>query len=308
MLGSRGGPRGFKAPFCLGVVIVRMLPSGLGRQDLAALIVRQPVPAERSQRANLASPFSTNPEQRVRIADATGASIPVSLGYTLVGLDPRSNDPSGSIQERIARENEMYGSGRSFVDRSRKGNYAVSGKGDLLASAKRGDQPKPLVQAQGSQGTSLPTTQSQQGTGSSAPVDRQELAGITDKPPASGEQRGGGDQSDSSEPGGEIRGSSSGSEYRVASVSPQSADVAYPVLAPTSGEGTSNARSGDEAAWPKDSAALDPDLKLPPERLYFGSHAMGVKLAALEPWAPGEEPHFVDFSHAGAADTADAGG
>ena len=290
----------------MGVLIVLMLPSGLGRQDLAALIVRQPVPAERSQRANLASPFSTNPEQRVRIADATGASIPVSLGYTLVGLDPRSNDPSGSIQERIARENEMYGSGRSFVDRSRKGNYAVSGKGDLLASAKRGDQPKPLVQAQGSQGTSLPTTQSQQGTGSSAPVDRQELAGITDKPPASGAQRGGSDQSDSSEPGGEIRGSSSGAEYRVASVSPQSADVAYPVLAPTSGDGTRNARSGDEAAWPKDSAALDPDLKLPPERLYFGSHPMGVKLAALEPWAPGEEPHFVDFSRAGAPDTAAA--
>jgi spore germination cell wall hydrolase CwlJ-like protein len=290
----------------LGVLIVLMLPSGLGRQDLAALIVRQPVPAERSQRANLASPFSTNPEQRVRIADATGASIPVSLGYTLVGLDPRSNDPSGSIQERIARENEMYGSGRSFVDRSRKGNYAVSGKGDLLASVKRGDQPKPLVQAQGSQGASLPTAQSQQGTGSSAPVDRQELAGITDKPPASGAQRGGGDQSDSSEPGGEIRGSSSGAEYRVASVSPQSADVAYPVLAPTSGEGTRNARSGDEAAWPKDSAALDPDLKLPPERLYFGSHPMGVKLAALEPWAPGEEPHFVDFSRAGAPDTAAA--
>src|ERR1700730_3133209 len=170
MLGSRGGPRGFKDPFGFGVFIVLMLPSGLGRQDLAALIVRQPVPAERSQRANLASPFSTNPEQRVRIADATGASIPVSLGYTLVGLDPRSNDPSGSIQERIARENEMYGSGRSFVDRSRKGNYAVSGKGDLLASVKRGDQPKPLVQAQGSQGVSLPTAQSQQGTGSSAPV------------------------------------------------------------------------------------------------------------------------------------------
>jgi spore germination cell wall hydrolase CwlJ-like protein len=306
MLGSRGGPKGgFKAPFGLGVLIVLMLPSGLGRQDLAALMVRQPVPAERSQRGNLA-PLGPVFEQRLVLADAVGASIPVSLGYTLVGLDPRSSDPSGSIQERIARENEMYGSGRSFVDRSRKGNYAVSGKGDLLASAKRGDQPKPLVQAQGSQGTSLQTAQSQQGTGSSAPVERQELAGISDKPPASGAQWGGSDQSDSFEPGGEIRGSSRGAEYRVASVSPQSADVAYPVLAPTSGAGTRNAKSGDEAAWPRDSAALDPDLKLPPERLYFGSHPMGVKLAALEPWAPGEEPHFVDFSRAGAADTAAA--
>ena len=164
MLGLRGGPKGgFKAPFGLGVLIVLMLPSGLGRQDLAALIVRQPVPAERSQRANLPAPFNTMYEQRVRIADATGASIPVSLGYTLAGLDPRSNDLSGSIQERIARENEMYGSGRSFVDRSRKGNYAVSGKGDLLA--KRGDQPKP-----DSQGASSQTAQSQRGSGSSAPV------------------------------------------------------------------------------------------------------------------------------------------
>jgi spore germination cell wall hydrolase CwlJ-like protein len=298
MLGSWGGPKGgFRAPFGLGVLIVLMLPSGLGRQDLAALIV--PVPAERSQRANLPAPFNTIYEQRARIADATGASIPVPLGYTLIGLDSRSNDPSGSIHERIARENEMYGSGRSFVDRSRKGNYAVSGKGDLLA--KRGDQPKP-----DSQGASSQTAQSQRGSGSSAPVERQELGGIAGKAPASGVQRGGNDQSDSSGPGGEIRGSSSGAEYRVASVSPQSADVAYPVLAPASGEGTSNARSGDEAAWLKDSAALDPDLKLPPERLYFGGHPMGVKLAALEPWAPGEEPHFVDFSHAGAADTAAA--
>ena len=112
----------YYASFGLGVLVMGLMPNAIGYQDLAALIVRQPVPAERSQRANLASPFSTNPEQRVRIADATGASIPVSLGYTLVGLDPRSNDPSGSIQERIARENEMYGSGRSFVDRSRKGD------------------------------------------------------------------------------------------------------------------------------------------------------------------------------------------
>lgn len=307
MLGSWGGPKGgFKAPFGLGVLIVLMLPSGLGRQDLAALIVPQPVPAERSQRASLPAPFNTMYEQRLGLAEPVGASIPVSLGYTLVGLDPRSNDPSGSIQERIARENEMYGSGRSFVDRSRKGNYAVSGKGDLLASAKRGDQPKPLMQAQGSQGASSQTAQSQRGIGSSAPVERQDLAGIAGKAPASGAQRGGSDQSDSSGPGGEIRGSSSGAEYRVASVSPQSADVAYPVLASTSGEGTRNARSGDEAAWPKDSTALDPDLKLPPERLYFGSRPMGVMLAALEPWAPGEEPHFVDFSNAGAADTAAA--
>src|ERR1700719_357276 len=181
MLGSRGGPRGFKAPFGLGVLIVLMLPSGLGRQDLAALIVRQPVPAERSQRASLPAPFNTMYEQRLGLAEPAGASIPVSLGYTLVGLDPRSNDPSGSIQERIARENEMYGSGRSFVDRSRKGNYAVSGKGDLLASTKRGDQPKPLMQAQGSQGASSPTAQSQRGIGSSDPVERQELAGITGK-------------------------------------------------------------------------------------------------------------------------------
>ena len=200
----------------------------------------------------------------------------------------------------------MYGSGRSFVDRSRKGNYAVSGKGDLLASAKRGDQPKPLVQAPGSQGTSSQTAQSRQGTGSSAPVERQELAGITGKAPPSGAQRGGNDQSDSSGPGGEIRGSANGAEYRVASVSPQSADVAYPVLAPTSGESTRNAKSGDEAAWPKDSAALDPVLKLPPEWLYFGSHPMGVKLRCARALGAGRGTTARGLGHAGAADTAAA--
>src|SRR4029077_9596682 len=153
----------------LGVPLMLRLPSGVGRQDLDRLMVRQPVPAERSQRGNLA-PLGPVFEERLVLADAVGASIPVSLGYTLVGLDPRISDPSGSIQERIARENGMYGSGRSFVDRSRRGNYAGSGKGDLLASPERADQPKPLVQAEATQGTSLQTAQSQQGTGSSAPV------------------------------------------------------------------------------------------------------------------------------------------
>jgi spore germination cell wall hydrolase CwlJ-like protein len=272
-----------------------MLPSGLGRQDLVALMRGQPVSAGRSQNANLASPYGANPERRIVVADATGTSIPASLGYTLAGFDPRSNDLSESIQERIAREGAMYGSGGFFIDRSRKGDYAVSRKGDLLASAKRGDQPKPLVQAQGPQG---------QGGGTSVPVERQELAGITRNMPASGASGGGDDYSDSSGPPADIRGSSSGAEYRVATVSPQNADVAYPVVATGAQEGTGNPRSGGKAASRQDTAALDPDLKLPAGRLYFGNHPLGANIAALEPWAQGEEPRFVDFSRAEPRDAA----
>lgn len=289
----------------MGVLILLTSHSSVGRQDLAALMARQPVSAERSQRANLASPFSTSTEQRFDVADASGASIPVSLGYTLAGFDARSNDLNGSIQERIARENELYGVGRSFVDRSRKGDYAVSRKGDLLVSVKRGDQSKSVAQNQPSQAGSRQAEEAQQRVGSSARVQRQELASITANAPASGARPSGDDQSDSSGPPSEIRGSSNGTEYRVATVSPQSADVAYPVLAPAPKEVMGKARNAGDTAS-KNLAALDPDLKLPPARLYFASRPMGVKLAALEPWAPGEEPQFVDFSQATTRDTAAA--
>jgi spore germination cell wall hydrolase CwlJ-like protein len=279
-----------------------MAPSGLGRQDLVSLLSRGPVPADRSQRANLAAPLGSIPEQRIIVADAGGASIPVSVGYTLAGLDLRYDDLSGPMRERLARENEIYGAGRSFVDRSRKGDYAVSRKGDLLVSVKSGeksgdkggDPSKALVRGEqtGSpDGAHLP-----QRLESSVPVERQELASVSGASPSSGAPR---DRapSEASGPAAEIRGSSNGGEYRVASVSPQSAELAYPVLVPPPQGGIINA-AGGEAASPKGTAGLDPDLNLPPARLYFGNHPVGTKLAALEPWSPGEEPQFVDFSRA----------
>ncbi|HEY7245919.1 MAG TPA: cell wall hydrolase [Xanthobacteraceae bacterium] len=286
----------------MGVLILLTLQSSVGRQDLAALMARQPVSAGRSQGAHVAWSLSTDPEQTFQVADATGGWVPVSPGYTLAGFDPRSN---GSIQERIATEKEIYGAGRSVVDRSRKSDYALSRKGDRLVSATRADQSKSVARNEDSQTASPREQEPQHHVGSSDLVERKELASITANATASGVRPRAERQPESSGAPTEIRGSSSGAEYRVATVSPQSADLAYPVLAPASQARTDNVRIGrDKASQQID--AREPDPKLPPSPLYFGARPMGLKLAALEPWTPGDEPHFVDFGHAQPTDAAAA--
>src|SRR5713101_5145062 len=114
---SRDGPEGgVGARFGLGVLMLLLLPSEVGYQDLAALIARAPPVVERSQKGALAWPV--------------GAAIPPSLGYTLVGLDPNSADITGSIRERILGEGAMLASSFAgpLIDRSKKGDYGVARK------------------------------------------------------------------------------------------------------------------------------------------------------------------------------------
>ncbi|MBV8420413.1 MAG: cell wall hydrolase, partial [Hyphomicrobiales bacterium] len=91
MVASRNRPEGgLGTPFGLGVLMLLLLSSEVGQQDLAALIARQPV-VDRSQKAAFASPFGTVHEAKFSVADATGDSIPLPLDFKLIGFDP--NDP-----------------------------------------------------------------------------------------------------------------------------------------------------------------------------------------------------------------------
>ena len=72
MVASRNRPEGgLGTPFGLGVLMLLLLSSEVGQQDLAALIARQPV-VDRSQKAAFASPFGTIHEAKFSVADATG--------------------------------------------------------------------------------------------------------------------------------------------------------------------------------------------------------------------------------------------
>src|SRR5262249_34051472 len=166
MVASRNRPEGgLGTPFGLGVLMLLLLSSEVGHQDLAALIARQPV-VDRTQKAAFASPFGTIHEAKFSVA-AIGDSIPVPLDFKLIGFDPNDPGVTGSIRERFLGEEAFSASlyaGR-MGDRSRKGDYGVAGNGDRLIVLK-GDRlksapPAAVIPDQKQQGPSL--TQQQPG-------------------------------------------------------------------------------------------------------------------------------------------------
>ena len=107
MLASHGRPKGgLRAPFGFSIFLLLVLPSKLGYLDLAGLTAGQPPFPERSQRAALVSPFGTIHGQRISFPQPVGATIPVSLGYTLAGFDPNGEFtgaiPGHARDERVA--------------------------------------------------------------------------------------------------------------------------------------------------------------------------------------------------------------
>ena len=144
MVASRNRPEGgLGTPFGLGVLMLLLLSSEVGQQDLAALIARQPV-VDRSQKAAFASPFGTIHEAKFSVADAMGDSIPLPLDFKLIGFDPNDPGVTGSIRERFLGDEASFASPYAgpMVDRSRKGDYGVAGSGDRLIAFK-GDRLKP---------------------------------------------------------------------------------------------------------------------------------------------------------------------
>jgi len=144
MVASRNRPEGgLGTPFGLGVLVLLLLSSEIGQQDLAALIARQPL-VDRAQKAAFASPFGTIHEAKFSVADAMGDSIPLPLDFKLIGFDPNDPGVTGSIRERFLGDEASFASPYSgpMVDRSRKGDYGVAGRGDRLIALK-GDRLKP---------------------------------------------------------------------------------------------------------------------------------------------------------------------
>jgi spore germination cell wall hydrolase CwlJ-like protein len=296
-----------------GVVTLLLLPSEIGYQDLAGLMARASASVDKPQRAAIASAFGTIHEQRFNLPKPVGASIPAPAGFTLASFDPSGSDFAGMMRERGLDDSGQGRSSAATVDRSRKGDFAAARKGDRLPVAVRSDQRTPV--ARNAQPSPSSDEQSQ-ATKQMASLPTQKNAPISETAPAAGAA------DEQTQPAKEIRGYSaaSGGEYLVASVSPQNARTAYPVLGPAVGEGKSGLssagsennsgaeRSASEAAQPgKGFASLDGDPALRAAQLYFSIDPMGQKLAAIEPWAPGEEPQFESFNQLGNRDIASAG-
>jgi len=110
MVASRNRPEGgLGTPFGLGVLVLLLLSSEIGQQDLAALIARQPL-VDRAQKAAFASPFGTIHEAKFSVADAMGDSIPLPLDFKLIGFDPNDPGVTGSIRERFLGDEASFAS------------------------------------------------------------------------------------------------------------------------------------------------------------------------------------------------------
>src|SRR5262245_44073367 len=256
MVASRNRPEGgLGTPFGLGVLMLLLLSSEVGHQDLAALIAHQPV-VDRSQKAAFASPFGTIHEAKFSVA-AIGDSIPVPLDFKLIGFDPNDPGITGSIRERFLGEEAFFASPYAgpMVDRSRKGDYGVAGGGDRLIALK-GDRLKPA-----------PTTEVMPNAEPQSPSLAQQQPG----------------QPLSLDPS--VDTAKPAAEPTEQPASPQPAEGT-----PTdkSADGATAVRSVGSLAF----AGEDVDPSLRAARLYFSIDPMGQKLGAMEPWAPGEEPRF----------------
>ncbi len=284
----KGGPL---APFGLGVLLLLLLPSEIGDQDLAALIARQPPVVDRTLKGALVSPFGTIHEARLVIPRLVGAGVPPILGYTLVGLDPNSADIAGAIRERVLGENAVNAG--PMVDRSRKGDHGagnadrtVALKGDFggggdRSLALKGDRLEPTVHAEPMPGAARP----QAGPEMIArrDVKRRAVAPpIIDQPHAA-EQR-------DDEPGPPMSLAPPISAVEMEK-KPAQESVAVEVaehLERHGSEGGSSMGVNSGARLGFASADVEPTLRA--ARIYFSVDPMGQKLGSIEPWAPGEAP------------------
>jgi spore germination cell wall hydrolase CwlJ-like protein len=253
MVASRNRPRGgLAAPFGLSILAFVLMPSGIGSQDLAALIARQPAPvaAERWQNHVVASPFGTIHAATLNMPRLFSAAMPASLSYVLAGLDPNNADITGSIRERILGEIavEMLPTRLPEVDRRRKGDR-------LDASPALDLQPDPTLLAEQSSGWGgkgdrlvvAPQPESAQTAEPPSPEIRDDLAPLA--PPALATL----DETDIQQP-------------------PELPVDTAEELAPG-------------FAAPDD---LVPHVRL--ARLYFAVAPMGQTLEPLRPWDEGEQP------------------
>src|SRR5437660_8488543 len=135
MVPSANRPEGgLRAPLAVGILMLLLLPSEVGYQDLAGLIAHQPPLVDRTQKAAFASPFGTIHEAKFSMPRPLGASIEPPAEYTLATFDFRNAESTGSIRERWldpdARGEPPANQG---VDRRRKGDYGIVREFDRVA-------------------------------------------------------------------------------------------------------------------------------------------------------------------------------
>ena len=255
---SHSRPRGgLRALFRFCVVVAGLMPTVVGRQDLAALIAQQPI-VQHWHSHNIASPFGTIEAATFSMPVPISEAMPVSLSYALAGLDPGNADITGSIRERMLGDvavDELQ-SALPEINRRLKGDRLAllpqpqeeapvaeqspehSKKGDRLVASQAPEPPAPSV-------AGIAPPQSQQ------PADTPPIAEASPQLPAQ-----------------------------------PMADATQPA-ASAAGEAEPHSDTGF-ATVPDDADAI-----VRTARLYFGIDPLG-SFGVIQPWMPGEAPQLDD--------------
>jgi spore germination cell wall hydrolase CwlJ-like protein len=116
MVALRNRPKGVRVgPFGLSVLALSLVPTQIGYQDLAALLVRQQDVSQRARAHALASPFGT-------IHASIGSSIPEPPVYRLASFGVGDPDVTGSLGVDMAEPRPLE---FPVVNRTLKGDLLV---------------------------------------------------------------------------------------------------------------------------------------------------------------------------------------
>ena len=272
MVASRNRPKGVRAgPFGLSVLMLSLVPTQLGYQDLAALLIRQQDVTQRARAHVLASPFGTIHAATFSFPRPIGTLIPPPPGYRPVRLDAGELDVAGSLAPDFPGIDSMDERPLQYPTVNRRL------KGDLLV-ARPQQQPQPGGTRDVTPGR-VKTVSFPRPADDPKPVEAPRLAEHVEvaAPDAPEESMTLG-LSEATVPA-EQQASETDAEPGVAAA-PQTYSVAS-LPAP------------QEALPPKDGEAFDPiedsNSTVRFARLYFFNRPVGKSIGPIERW-PGDEP------------------
>lgn len=285
MVALRLRPKGgLVTPFGLGLLTFIVVPSAIGSQDLAALIARQPIIAERP--ASRFSLITTAHGATFTMPRPMSAAMPPALSYTLAGLDTTFAGIAGPIRERLLGEAMLA---PDDVEVLPVPNRRL--KGDRLPTAESAQQPQTAAREDPPPSEPEPNT-----AAAPAPDNPQtfQLASV--------------DRHASPQPEPNVAEAGAPEIAAPETVAPQSVapqSAAPESVAPQSGAPEVAAPQDERGAAAEFSATLAVGIGFTPEeadpaflmtRLYFGGEPMGETLEPVKPWESGEEPRIATLT------------
>jgi hypothetical protein len=133
----RNRPKGVRfASFGLGLCVFALIPTGIGYQDIASLLARQPGVAERWQ-SRVFSAVSTIQVATYSFGRPIGTSAPQTATYRLASLDNQGIDITGSVTRNPLAQTPPRYQASDFpkVDRTLKGDRLVAVPPETAAPA-----------------------------------------------------------------------------------------------------------------------------------------------------------------------------